>query len=48
MTLSNHEEGGSIKSIQYANNDQLVYAIKTYNELTTQEKDALTIPATNI
>lgn len=33
-------------NVQRANNGQIVSAVKTYNELSAIEKDALTIPAT--
>ena len=36
-----------MKNIQQANNGQIVYAEKSYNELTKQEKDRLTMPSTS-
>lgn len=33
-----------MKNVQYAKNGQLVMAVKNYEELTTQEKEALVIP----
>lgn len=36
-----------MKNIQQANNGQIVYAEKAYDELTQQEKEKLTIPYTS-
>ena len=36
-----------MENVQYAKNGQLVMAVKNYEELTTQEKEALVIPTTN-
>lgn len=36
-----------MEKTQYAKNGQLVLAVKDYEELTAEEKEALVIPATN-
>ena len=36
-----------MKKTQYAKNSQLVSAVKNYEELTAEEKEALVIPVTN-